>query len=44
MKYEQLRFKEALIIKYTNGEAKGSMCLKEITQVLKKLEMKLFQL
>lgn len=28
MKHEQLRFKEALIIRYTNGKANGSMCLK----------------
>lgn len=28
MKYEQLRFKEALVIRYTNGKANGSMCLK----------------
>ena len=28
MKYEQLRFKEALVIRYANGVAKGSMCLK----------------
>lgn len=28
MKYEQLRFKEALVIRYTNKEATGSMCLK----------------
>lgn len=28
MKYKQLRFKEALVIRYTNDKAKGSMCLK----------------
>ena len=28
MEYEQLRFKEALVIRYTNGKANGSICLK----------------
>lgn len=28
MEYEQLRFKEALVIRYTNGKSNGSICLK----------------
>lgn len=28
MKYKQLRFKEALVIRYTNDTVNGSMCLK----------------